>query len=365
MTTHDVCANRFDLRRFAGIEGLANDDLEYRGSRYADVRNALFANAYYVTWGAAEEPPLPVYAVTLNRLLPCLVPWRWRFRQAVRRILESPADLRWGSDRRGYRRILHPNAVCLLGTWTISANTRYSGYFEKGRKALIVARYSTCCEETRGGRSRSLSLVGKLFPTTDPDHDEPLRTANFITQQDIGGECTKSFRQAETTNAPNVTPWRRGLGTPTLLATALVFRLEDREPAMRQLYPIAELGKRAGEPTSAPEFMRLRVEGDRSGDGVPLIDFRDEILATMYDRGDPAPKRPLQFEIQVADKDKGVRTGLLVKRTTIAEGDWKTIGHIEFSEAVASYNGDFVLHFAHPPWRSDPNDPTTVVRRRS
>ena len=29
----------------------------------------------------------------------------------------------------------------------------------------------------------------------------------------------------------------------------------------------------------------------------------------------------------------------------------------------ASYNGDFVVHFRHPTWRKDRNDPTTAVRR--
>ena len=30
--------------------------------------------------------------------------------------------------------------------------------------------------------------------------------------------------------------------------------------------------------------------------------------------------------------------------------------------AVASYNGDFVLHFNHPTWREDESDPTTATR---
>ncbi|HYC63033.1 MAG TPA: hypothetical protein VEK79_26065 [Thermoanaerobaculia bacterium] len=29
----------------------------------------------------------------------------------------------------------------------------------------------------------------------------------------------------------------------------------------------------------------------------------------------------------------------------------------EFDEAVASFNGDRVLHFNHPAWRDDRNDP--------
>ena len=39
---------------------------------------------------------------------------------------------------------------------------------------------------------------------------------------------------------------------------------------------------------------------------------------------------------------------------------WRPIGTITFDEAVASYNGDHVIHFNHPPWRDDRNDPSTV-----
>jgi hypothetical protein len=72
-------------------------------------------------------------------------------------------------------------------------DTGYSGYFRNGSRALIVGRYSTCCRETRRGHVRSLSLVGKLFPTTDPNHVAPLRTASFMTQQDIGGDYNDHF----------------------------------------------------------------------------------------------------------------------------------------------------------------------------
>jgi len=33
-----------------------------------------------------------------------------------------------------------------------------------------------------------------------------------------------------------------------------------------------------------------------------------------------------------------------------------------FDNAVASHNGDFVIHFSHPTWRNDRNDPTTATR---
>jgi hypothetical protein len=105
---------------------------------------------------------------------------------------------------------LHPNGVCLTGQWRITEQTEYSGYFAKGSAALAIGRYSTCCTETRRGHTRSLSLVGKLFPTTDPNHPTPLRTANFITQQDIGGARTDFINDAELRNAPDTTASRRG-----------------------------------------------------------------------------------------------------------------------------------------------------------
>src|SRR5207249_3898848 len=101
------------------------------------------------------------------------------------------------------------------------------GYFAQGRTALVVARYSTCCGETRRGHARSLALVGKLFPTTDPDHATPLGTANFITQEDIGGAFSAAINDAELLNAPDTTAIRRGSGMPILLVTGLVLSRAD------------------------------------------------------------------------------------------------------------------------------------------
>ena len=133
----------------------------------------------------AGEPPLPVYEVTFPARRQTAI-----FTTRRNGPLDSGADLRWGPDRKGVRRIVHPNGVCLIGRWEITEDTGYSGYFAKGSTALAVARYSTCCTETRRGHTRSLSMVGKLFPTTDPEHAAPLRTANFMTQDDIGGDDT-------------------------------------------------------------------------------------------------------------------------------------------------------------------------------
>src|SRR5262249_57660160 len=104
---------------------------------------------------------------------------------------------------------------------------------------------------------RSLSLVGKLFPTADPDHIAPLRTANFMTQQDIGGDYNDYINDVELLNAPNTTALRRGLGIPILALFGIMLSVVDKKPTIRQLYQIAELGKPQGEPTRAPTFIPL------------------------------------------------------------------------------------------------------------
>lgn len=346
---------------YFGTEQVTEEDRGYRGSRFSEVRDALFANPYQHPWGGLGEPPLPNYAVSLLGVLRGALPFGppYFFREAVARAVDSPADLRWGIAQKGFRRIIHPNGICLTGMWEISEQTPYSGYFRAGSRALAIGRYSTCCKETRRGRTRSLSLVGKLFPTTDPGHSEPLRTANFITQQDLGGDRTDYINDAELHNAPDTTSWRRGFGLPILLVEAALFRQTDKEPTQRQLYQIAELGKPDGEATRTPGFMRLLVDSAQPRIPGEALDFRDEIMAQIYDRGDPAAKRVLTFHIEVTDEGSTHGPAFFQRRKF---ADWVRIGRLSFNEAVASYNGDFVIHFNHPTWRDDRNDPSTATR---
>jgi hypothetical protein len=335
-----------------GTEQVTEEDRTYHGSRFSAVRDALFADPYQKVWGGAGEPPLPTYEVTLRTVLRGLL-------QASVRAVDSHADLRWGTDGKGFLRLLHPNGVCLTGLWEITEETPYSGYFRKGSRALTVGRYSTCCTETRRGHTRSLALVGKLFPTTDPSHAEPLQTASFFAQQDFGGEQTDFINDAELRNAPDTRLWRRGLGVPILMFSGISFLRADKEPTLRQLYQIAELGKPQDEPTRAPAFMRLLMAPGQpriAGDG---LDFRDEIMAQIFDRGDPAPKRTLTFEIEVTDEGTTRGTPVFERRTF---SNWRPIGKLVFDHAVASYNGDCVIHFNHPTWRADRNDPATATR---
>jgi hypothetical protein len=337
-----------------GEQQVTAEDRSYQGSRFSAVQRALFENPYQEVWRKAGARPLPTYEVTLGSVLKGVLGGARRhlLRQAAERTLASSADLRWG----GFRRLLHPNGICLTGLWEITAESAYTGYFRRGSRALIVARYSTCCGETRRGHTRSLALVGKLFPTLDPEHVEAVRTANFITQQDIGGAHADYINDAELLNAPNTTPWRRGAGVLAFLVTGAVLALADKEPTMRQLYPIAELGKPEGEPTRAPLYLRLTVAEEQPRIEGDALDFRDEIMAQIFDEGDPTPKRQLIFNIEVTDQGN---VGNPLRRTF---SDWRNIGRMTFNNAVASYNGDHVIHFSHPLWRDDPNDPRTATR---
>src|ERR1700674_3645371 len=124
---------------YFGAEAVTNDDRSYRGSRFAEVRDAIFANPYQAVWGG-DGRRLPVYKVSLSSFLRGVLPLGqpYLFRQAVERDVDSHADLRWGETGKGFRRLLHPNGVCLTGRWEITEDTEYSGYFRKGSTALVV-----------------------------------------------------------------------------------------------------------------------------------------------------------------------------------------------------------------------------------
>lgn len=324
-------------------QGLSDDDLRFAGSRFAEVRDAIFANPYQKLWSA--DGGFARFPVTFGSVALGLIP-------AAKRTVASHALLRWGADGKGFRRLLHANGICLTGMWEITEDTPYSGYFRKGSRGLMIARYSTCCTETRRGHTRSLSMVGCVYPTIDPQHKELLRTASFITQQDIGGEDSRTINEAILRNAPNTTAAKRGSGIPTLLVTGIALMLADKMPSIRQVYQLAELGKPAGEPTRAPEFMQLSVVPEQPVIPGDHLDFRDEIMAQIYDRGDAAPKRKLVFRIETSDE--GVTHGLPIKERREIR-NWRAIGTMTFDAAVASYNGDHVIHFNHPKWRKDRN----------
>jgi hypothetical protein len=345
-----------------GIEQFDGEDGAYKGSRFSEVRDVIFANPYQKIWGGAGEPPIPVYQTTLSSVLRGILSFgkKYLFGQAAARIIDSHADLRWGPDKKGYRRIVHPNGVCLTGRWSITEDTGYSGYFANGSQALAIARYSAS-KPNRGETGRSIGIAGKLYPTTDSDHAEPLRPAGFVAQEDICGDNTRYINDAELRNAPDVTLTRAGfVAFPVAAMAGIVFTITDKIATQRQLYEIAELGKPPREPTKCPAYMRLLMTADTPRLEGENLDIRDEVLGQMFDKGDPAPKRKLAFHIEITDD--GTEFALLgfTKRTF---KNWRRIGTLSFDDAVASFNGDHVVHFHHPGWRDDRNDPATAHRR--
>ncbi|MGH8650974.1 MAG: hypothetical protein ACREYE_01805 [Gammaproteobacteria bacterium] len=193
----------FSLSKLHGPQGLTEDDRSYTGARYADVKTALLENPYQKVWGADGNEPFPVYIVIIGQAYQGFFPGGRpdRLRVASVRTIGSRADLRWGEDRKGFRRILHPNGICLFGQWAIREDNPYSGYFKKGSQGVIIARFSPNTK-TRRGESKSLSMVSKIYPTTDENHSDPLVPAHFFTQQDFGNERTRYLNDAEMRNAP-------------------------------------------------------------------------------------------------------------------------------------------------------------------
>jgi hypothetical protein len=348
-----------NLSTLHGPQEMTAEDRSYRGSTYAEVRKALYANPYRGGTSGQEPGPLPMFKSTIRNVFRGVLFGEDKFWQASARVLDSRADLRWGPDGKGWRRIIAPNGICVLGTWEITEDNPYTGYFAKGSKGLTIGRFSNDGNETRRGQRRSISLGMKIYPTTDAGHTEPLIPASVIVQEDLGGMWTDYMNDAELVNVPSVHVYRRGIYLLIMLRAAVTFARLDKVTDSRQAYQVAELGKPADVPTNAPEHMLLKMApGQRRIEGRAL-DFRDEIYAHIFNRDDTHPTGAMEFDISVSSygRKKGIDG---ISRITV--DDWQRIGRLRFTEAVASYNGDHVIQFHHPGWRHDRNDPGSAVR---
>ena len=351
----------FDLTALHGEQGMTDEDRAYRGSRYAEVREALYANPYREGRSGEVPGPLPMFKSTTRNAWSGMLPGGRpdQLKQATARSVDSKADLRWGPDGKGFRRILHPNGICVLGKWEITGESLYTGYFKQGAKGLVIGRYSTHGNETRRGQRRSLALAVKIYATADPNHPTPLVPAGFLSQEDLGGMRTRYINDAQLRNAPNLTAYRRGIHALILFRSGIHFSRLDKVPGTRQLYEIAELGRLEGEPTSAPGHMLLEMAPDQPRIQGDKLDFRDEIYAHIFKPGDTEPTGSIDFDISVSElgRTRGIPGFHRVEVT-----DWQRIGRVTITEAVASYNGDHVIQYHHPGWRDDKNDPSTAIR---
>ena len=256
-----------------------------RGSRVhgvalLEVRDAILANPYQRVWGGAGEPPLTVYNVNLPGVL--------RGNYAIR-----PATLFSSSGRAGCRREVRSalghrsqrlpedhSSKRHMPDWFVG-NLRTNALlrlFPEGQSSLVVGRYSTCCKETHRGHERSLSLAGKLFPTTDPSHSEPLRRQILLRRRTSAATAPITSMMLNCAMLPIPPVGVAALGCRCCLSKRYLGKI-DKEPTQRQLYQIAELGKPDGEPTRAPAFMRLLVDPAKPRIPGEGLDFREEIMA--------------------------------------------------------------------------------------
>jgi len=200
--------------------------------------------------------------------------------------------------------------------------------------------------------------VGKIFPTIDENHQDLLKPANFITQDDFTASDVLRFTDVEFRNTPNTSQLKPS-HLVALLRLGLTFNKVDVRSTIRQLHTISEFGKDPEETTNTPEFMRLVASPSQPA--VDEDDFRDEVLGHIFNKGNPTPQRSLIFDISVANSGRKTGNPIFGGEKHVIE-DWRKIGTLTFNDVVASYNGDFVIHFHHPHWRDDRNDATTTNR---
>ena len=331
----------------------------YRGSIYKELKAAVWETPY---------TELPTYKLDKGRIN------SGEFEKNSARTIDTHFDL-METDQ---VKIVHPNGVCVTGRWSISQENqanRYSGYFSNGSQGLILARFSSegdlvsipdnekqISGHISGKKYISYGLVGKLFPTNDPSDTKLYKPAHFVVQTDIGGQTSSDLSEVEMMNAPDVTAVRRGLvdggfiggGVRILARTGKAFDTVDESNSIRQTYEVAELGKLVQTPTNTPKYLNLTAS-PRHRKQLAKGDFRIAIKDYIEKRGE------ISFDILVANQGRKDTKTTLIQKTIVAE-PWVKIGELRFEDAVTSRVCDAQLHFHHPAWRQNRNDPDSRVR---
>jgi hypothetical protein len=292
---------------------------DYEGSRFDEVWKQVKSDPY---------PSMPHTPVTLWRFYGFLRDFLF---EASERTLDNRSDLLPQFDK-----LVHPNGVCLAGTWNITEPSQYTGYFRQGARGLFIGRASVALTQTRRGEYRAFGFAGKLFPTLDPDEQVP--TANFFAIENLAGTLTPRYLDAQNTNdliTIQVNP-NAFLYTPVGAAALAAFKRADRtldptQPLERQLYPISELGEDNPGQARAPRW--IMIVGSRDTQRVDRDEFRDEVRLANYPQG-------LRFDILVSDS--GNRWAK----------QWSRLGHIEVTDDALTNSCDHRLHFAHPRFRN-------------
>jgi hypothetical protein len=242
------------------------------------------------------------------------------------RTLKDHADIIKPFDK-----LAHPNGVCFKGIWNIHASSKYSGYFKKNTKGLIIVRASTAMSNTRQDEIRSFGFAGKLFPTMNPSHVSKENTANFFLIDDLGGTRAKHYTDVELTNEPSISKNSEVFkNLMYVLQLASAFSKADKNPKIRQVYEISQLGEVNKNMVITPKWMKVAAQ---KGQTVDAKDFRDELRI--------ANNGKLIFSISVASEKINNKK------------NWKDIGTITLDTSVISTSCDHRLHFHHPEWKSN------------
>ena len=230
-----------------------------------------------------------------------------------------------------FEKLAHPNGICFKGVWEIESENIYSGFFKKGSKALLVGRASTAMSNTKTGSTRAFGFAGKLFPTMNPTKQNTQPSANFFLIDDLGGTDALHYTDVTLSNEPSVSFTFEVLKNMLYaLKVSQTFSSADKNPGIRQLYEISELGE--NENIITPKWMKIDVKDSKK---VDEKDFRDELRIKDGEK--------LIFNISVANK--------LIN----GEKEWQKIGTITLDGSVVSQSCDHRLHFHHPKWREDLN----------
>jgi len=244
--------------------------------------------------------------------------------QDAHRTLNDHADI-----LPAFEKLAHPNGICFRGIWEIEEENIYSGYFKQNSKALIIARASTATSDTLSGSNRAFGFAGKLFASTDANEQISENSANFFLIDDLAGTDAKHYKDVALSNEPdsniNFSVVKNLLYA---LKVSRAFTKADKNPGIRQLYEISQLGENSSKNIITPKWMKIEA-GDSKR--VDAKDFRDELKIQKDEK--------LIFNIFVANKKK----------------EWQKIGTITLYKSVVSASCDQRLHFHHPKWRSDLN----------
>ena len=230
-----------------------------------------------------------------------------------------------------FDKLAHPNGICFSGVWSIDKENKYGGYFKKNSKALIIVRASAAMSNTKRGELRSFGFAGKLFPTMDPSEVISENTANFFLIDDLGGTRAAQYTDVALSNEPDAS--KTSVVFKSLLYVyrlARAFSKADKNPGIRQVYEISQLGEADRDSVLTPRWMKVEAKAAMAFEAE---DFRDELRL--------AKDETLRFTVSVASEKVN------------KEKDWKSIGTILLKSSVVSVSCDHRLHFHHPVWNSN------------